>query len=69
MSSKAGAKAQAAYKHMKAVKESAYRQGLAGLPMYGEALRASNFVEEATSLKYNTFYQEYQRGLRDRAAQ
>ncbi len=63
---KAGAKAQAAYKHMKAVKESAYRQGLAGLPMYGEALKAANFIEESANHVYNVFYNAYQRGWRDR---
>lgn len=66
MSSKAGAKDQIAYKRMKSVKESAYRQGLAGLPMYGEALKSATFIEESANHVCNLFYNEYQRGLRDR---
>jgi hypothetical protein len=66
---KVGAKAKAAYRQMKAVKESAYKQGRAGLPMYGEALRASDFVEQSTALVGNVFYDAYQQGQRDRAAQ
>jgi hypothetical protein len=52
----------------KAAKKSAYKQGLAGLPMYGEALRASNCIEMSTGMYFNTFYSEYQRGWRERLA-
>lgn len=63
--SKVGAKDREAYRHMKAVLKSAYKQGRAGLPMYGEALKASNFIEQSTVMTGNSFYSAYQRGQKD----